>query len=194
MRNASVDFNRETEDGREHWDPEPVRLDSPDGLQPGASAPSIGGYLAMQRQLRGISREQLCGQTHIPLRSLERLESGAFDDIDDGFVRGFVRTVAGALGLDLDDTLARMSQEPTSTRESPRALARTSLLRVGVLLGGLSLVLVSVGLVGVAVQLVPGQNDASPLVIRRDHVRALAEARGASSFSETQSLVQPAPT
>jgi hypothetical protein len=84
----------------------------------------------MQRELRGITRKELCQQTQIPLRSLERLETGAFDGLDDGFVRGFVRTVADALGLDLDDTLARMSPEPTSPTDSAGKWCRGKTMRL----------------------------------------------------------------
>src|SRR4029453_15130270 len=60
---------------------------------------SIGAYLARQRELRGFTLDDLAAQTRIPRRSLERLESGVFDRAPDGFVRGFVRTVASALAL-----------------------------------------------------------------------------------------------
>jgi hypothetical protein len=188
-----VDSSRYTEHGRELWHVDPVQVDTGDAPPASASPPSIGAYLASQRQLRGISREQLCNQTQIPLRSLERLETGVFDELDDGFVRGFVRTVAIALGLDPDDTLARMTREPTSPTDSTSVLSGSGLVRIGVLVLALSLILISVGLVGVAVQYVPGQNDASPLVMRSDPVRALAEAQGVSSFSATQTLVTPIP-
>jgi hypothetical protein len=155
--------------------------------------PSIGDYLARQRQLRGISRDDLCNLTRIPLRSLERLESGIFDEIDDGFVRGFVRTVAEALGLDPDDTLARMSQEPVTLDESPRAIATLGLLRAGMLFAALALILISVGLVSVAVQYVPGRDANSSVVMRRDPVRALAEARVGPGFNATQVLDPPPP-
>lgn len=75
----------------------------------------IGEYLRRQRILRGMTAEELADLTRIPLRSLERLESGHFDGETDGFVRGFVRTVAVALGLDTDDTVARMLQEPEAS-------------------------------------------------------------------------------
>ncbi len=155
--------------------------------------PSIGGYLAAQRELRGISREGLCDLTRIPLRSLERLESGVFDQLDDGFVRGFVRTVAEALGLDPDDTLARMTPEPVTTDESPRAIVTLGLMRAGVLLAGLALILISVGLVSVALQHIPSTDGDSQLVMRRDPVRALAEARVGPGLDATQVLVPPPP-
>jgi transcriptional regulator with XRE-family HTH domain len=74
-------------------------------------AEPIGAYLARQRVLRGITLEQLAQSTRIPLRSLARLEAGAFDVEPDGFARGFVRTVAIALGLAPDETVARMLPE-----------------------------------------------------------------------------------
>ena len=67
---------------------------------------SIGAYIARQRRLRGISLEELELLTHIPRRSLERLESGAFDAEPDGFVRGFVRTVSVAIGLNSPRTVS----------------------------------------------------------------------------------------
>lgn len=187
-----MDASRDNENGRERLDPDLVRIDPDGGSQSPPQLQGIGAYLATQRRLRGISLTDVCSQTHIPLRSLERLEAGAFDTIDDGFVRGFVRTVAIALGLDLDDTLSRMSREPQTPHEAPRAFAGRGLVRIGVLVVALSLLLISVGLVGWVVHLVPGQKDVSPLVMRRDPVRALAEARGASSFNAAQALVPPA--
>jgi Helix-turn-helix domain len=77
---------------------------------------SIGEYLKRQRLLRGITVEELSATTRIPLRSLERLEAGYFDGVSDGFVRGFVRTVALALGLDADSTVARMLDEPAASQ------------------------------------------------------------------------------
>lgn len=75
----------------------------------------IGEYLKRQRLLRGMTVEELSATTRIPLRSLERLEAGYFDGVSDGFVRGFVRTVAQALGLDADATVARMLDEPAAS-------------------------------------------------------------------------------
>jgi len=186
-----VDYSRHNRENRE--DPEgdqgPRSLDeSPIDSD---SLPSIGEYLARQRELRGISREDLCNLTRIPMRSLERLESGVFDQLDDGFLRGFVRTVAEALGLDPDDTLARMTQEPVTTHESTRAIATLGLMRAGVLFAGLALILISVGLVSVALKNIPSSDGDSPLVMRRDPVRALAEARVGPAIDATQVLAPP---
>jgi hypothetical protein len=192
MRTVSVDQSSDNRESR--VDPESDRALIGSGEFPidSDTLPSIGDYLARQRQLRGISRDDLCNLTQIPLRSLVRLESGVFDQLDDGFVRGFVRTVAEALGLDPDDTLARMTREPVAINESPRAIATLGLMRAGVLFAALALILISVGLVSVAVQYVPGRDADAPVVMRRDPVRALAEARVGPGFNATQ-VLDPAP-
>jgi transcriptional regulator with XRE-family HTH domain len=143
---------------------------------------SIGRYLARQRRLRGVSLDELAGLTKIPLRSLERLEDGAFDHQADGFSRGFVRTVAEALGLDAEEAVMRLRGEPPSGDEG-LALRRLSLRRwalgSALLLGGL------VAILGLWSLWDGGASDpadeASPeIVYRRDVVRKLAEAQRAS--------------
>jgi hypothetical protein len=84
----------------------PLRREAVDGSF------AVGGWLAKQRELRGIRLEELAAITRLPVRSLERLEAGAFDGQHDGFVRGFVRTVAVAIGLDPEDAVARLLAEP----------------------------------------------------------------------------------
>ncbi len=71
----------------------------------------IGAWIARQRVLRGLSIEELERRTRIPRRSLERLEAGVFDGDRDAFARGFVRTVALAIGLDADEAVTRMLPE-----------------------------------------------------------------------------------
>ena len=142
----------------------------------------IGEYLRRQRILRGMSAEELASITRIPLRSLERLESGQFDGETDGFVRGFVRTVATALGLDADDAISRMLREPAAGAWEPHLASHGS--KRGLLLLALSITLV----VGFFV-LRAGWNlllgtastpSSREVVLWQDPVRALAEASGVS--------------
>jgi hypothetical protein len=139
---------------------------------------SIGEYISRQRRLRGISLEELADSTRIPRRSLERLEAGAYDATPDGFARGFVRTVAEALGLEPDDAVNRMRPEPLALAGPgpgwPRAVlvaALLALLFVALLAGGVRLLARSPGppAAGAAAEEVP---------VRRDAVRALAESVG----------------
>ncbi len=140
----------------------------------------IGEYLRRQRVLRGMTAVELAELTRIPLRSLERLEEGQFDGEADGFVRGFVRTVASALGLDADDTVARMLREPpagTWERHGPGRSAK-QLLAVVVFVLVLGCVFVGLSAVWNALLGDASRPASREVVIWRDPVRALAAATG----------------
>lgn len=141
----------------------------------------IGEYLRRQRILRDVSLDELASMTRIPLRSLERLERGEFDGECDGFVRGFVRTVAIALGLDVDDAVARMLQEPAVGVWERHASGRRAkqVVTIGALAATLivSLLVLQAGwrmLVGAS-----ADDPSRAVVVWRDPVRSLAEAVGA---------------
>lgn len=144
------------------------------GAEPGDG--SVGGYLARQRRLRGMSLDELASQTKIPRRSLERLEAGLFDGAPDGFARGFVRTVAEALGLDPDDAVNRLLAEPREDearlREAARRDQRQLWLWAGALVSVLAGLLILWRLLGVGEPSEVPTGD--PVVYRHDAVRALA--------------------
>lgn len=154
-------------------------------MREGAEA-SIGGYLGRQRRLRGISLEELSGLTKIPQRSLERLEAGAFDRQPDGFARGFVRTVAVALGLDPEEAVMRLLGEPLEIGE-PSRLHPAGGGRWLWLVSGLAIAALAIGLIiwgwGLESGLAARGDDSPRIVYRRDAVRALAESQ-ASRASE----------
>jgi transcriptional regulator with XRE-family HTH domain len=140
----------------------------------------IGEYLRRQRVLRGMSAEELSDLTRIPLRSLERLESGQFDGETDGFVRGFVRTVALALGLDSDDTLARMLQEPEASAWERHGPGRSTKQIFAAVVALLLLAFAALGLRAIWGLLLgdASQPASREVVIWRDPVHSLAEATG----------------
>ena len=146
--------------------------------------PSIGRYLAEQRRLRAISLEELAQLTRIPRRSLERLESGAYDGEVDGFARGFVRAVAEGLGLDPEATVMRLQCEPPSDaaeiagrmRRIRGALLAATLMLVA--LAGVALGLWKLGELVLAPRAEPGGPER---VYRRDAVRELAEQQARRS-------------
>lgn len=142
----------------------------------GDAETSAGRYLARQRRLREISLDELAARTKIPRRSLERLERGAFDGQADGFVRGFVRTVAEALGLDPNDAVMRLLREPPAAQEERRS---SPALRLGLAIGALVALalLVFAALEGsraLRERFAAGQPE---VIYRSDAVRSLAEER-----------------
>jgi hypothetical protein len=147
---------------------------SPDAQREEAFA--LGGWLAQQRELRGIRLEELAALTRLPMRSLERLEAGAFDGQQDGFVRGFVRTVAVAIGLDADDAVARLLAEPYARphRRLP------DLRRVAVAAVGVAGVLALAAAIWELARAPAGAEarGQKALLLRHDAVRALAAEHG----------------
>lgn len=148
--------------------------------QSDSEAISVGAFLRTERRRRGIILEALAVQTGIPLRSLERLEQGAFDVCGDGMARSFARAVAEALGVDPDDTVARFGNVLPFDRSG---LSRGRLLREALLWSVFLSVMVG-GLVWLANGIMAGEASAPPggwpreVVVRRDAVRALAAERG----------------
>jgi len=60
----------------------------------------FGEHLRREREMRGVSLEEIAGATRISTRFLDALEKEAWDRLPGGvFNRGFVRTVARFLGL-----------------------------------------------------------------------------------------------
>jgi cytoskeletal protein RodZ len=145
------------------------------GAEPGDG--SIGSFLARQRRLRGMSVDELASLTKIPRRSLERLEAGVFDAMPDGFVRGFVRTVADALGLDPDDAVNRLLREPredeAAVQARERQRRRRLLLRAG-LLAAVLLLLLGLWRASAGWRARDAERP-DPVVFRHDAVRALAD-------------------
>jgi len=157
---------------------------------------SIGRYLARQRRLRQISLDELAALTRIPRRSLERLEAGAFDASPDGFARGFVRTVAQALGLDPVDAVMRLMQEPGLDEPGSPVLSRLGQLPLALLGLAAAAVLVSLLLWKLLTGwLDGGGNGPSPdAVLREDPVQALVREqaqRGGATPPSGEAEAQP---
>jgi transcriptional regulator with XRE-family HTH domain len=155
---------------------------APQDGRPDAAAPadrSIGRYLASQRELRGISLDELAARTKIPRRNLERLESGVFDTQSDGFVRGFVRTVAESLGLDPHEAVMRLVGEPPGDDEELRRRRMWSAAGL-VVVALTSLLLLGMGVRLAMLWIVESSGGEPELVRRPDAVRSLVEQRDAA--------------
>jgi cytoskeletal protein RodZ len=84
---------------------------------------SFGDFLKKHREASGKSLDVVSRVTRIPKRFLAAFEENAFKEFpEEAFTRGFLRSYAVDIGLDVDDVLARYdefkrSQEPTPLRE-----------------------------------------------------------------------------
>jgi len=166
---------------------------SPDG-QTRRREHSIGAYLSRERRLRGISVGELAELTKIPTRSIERMEAGAFDGNSDGFVRGFVRTIALGLGVDPEEAIMRMLGEPADPAETAAASApafdRRLLVAVTLIVAAIGLGLAIWGWVS-RIPSAPAGDDTPKVVYRRDAVRALADEQARSEAARQNAADGP---
>lgn len=71
---------------------------------------SIGSYLRRERELRGVSLAEVADITRIPLKQLEKLEDDRLAELPgEVFIKGYLKAYARAVGLDVDDVLARFA-------------------------------------------------------------------------------------
>ena len=69
---------------------------------------ALSVWLVAGRQAREMTREHVARVTRIPMRTLDSLEEGRWDELPaDVFVRGFLRSYARCVGLSVEESLAR---------------------------------------------------------------------------------------
>ena len=78
----------------------------------------FGRYLQVQRELRGLTLEDVAKQTKIPPTLIGALEAGQSERFPERiFVLNYIRSYASAVGLSPDDAVNRFHEIP----ESPKA-------------------------------------------------------------------------
>src|SRR5258708_34454348 len=76
----------------------------------GTAMSAFGERLRREREMRGITLDEISESTKISRRHLESLEREDFDSLPGGiFNKGFVRSYARFLGLDEDQAVADYS-------------------------------------------------------------------------------------
>jgi cytoskeleton protein RodZ len=91
---------------------------------------SFGENLRREREMRGVTLEEIAESTKISTRLLRALEHEQFAELPGGvFTRSFIRAYAGYLGLDAEHVLAeyRQAAQPASDYDLNRLTAATSL-------------------------------------------------------------------
>jgi cytoskeleton protein RodZ len=87
----------------------------------------FGEHLRREREMRGISLDEICSATRIGTRFLIALENEQWDQLPGGvFNRGFVRNVAHHLGLDEESLLAEYMLATGDRATASAAVVRQS--------------------------------------------------------------------
>jgi cytoskeletal protein RodZ len=86
------------------------------------STAPFGEHLKREREMRGVSLEEISAATRISTRFLEALEKDQWEQLPGGvFNRGFIRSIARFLGLDEESLVAEYSLE-TKNRVDTRVV------------------------------------------------------------------------
>jgi cytoskeleton protein RodZ len=110
----------------------------------------FGEHLKREREMRGVSLEEISAATRISVRFLEALENEQWERLPGGiFNRGFIRSVAHFLGLDEEGLIAEYAletherpeiavwtKEPVQPRPNWAAIIRTIVVLLLLLVGG----------------------------------------------------------
>lgn len=88
---------------------------------PGADAlAAFGRHLVRERELRGLSREEVIRATRLPASAIEALEAGDPARAPHrAYVVGYLRGYAAAVGLDADEVILRYEEAMGPGGEAP---------------------------------------------------------------------------
>jgi cytoskeletal protein RodZ len=90
------------------------------------SSTPFGEHLRREREMRGVSLDEISAATRISTRFLEAIEKDQWDQLPGGvFNRGFIRSIARFLGLDEDSLVAEYALGTTSDAQLHAARERT---------------------------------------------------------------------
>ncbi len=103
----------------------------------------FGKYLSQQRELRGLSRDEVSRVTKISPSLITALEEGQVERLPGRvFVVNYVRAYAQVIGLEPDEAVLRYEEVDKATPEpSPVALERERRRRAWFILAGVLVVL-----------------------------------------------------
>ncbi|MBD2842754.1 helix-turn-helix domain-containing protein [Erythrobacter rubeus] len=92
--------------------------------EPEEAQATAGGYLRAAREQKGFELDHIAAETRIPVRHLQAIEDGAFDELPSrAYAIGFARTYARAVGLDDGDVTDLVREELAEGHARQSALA-----------------------------------------------------------------------
>ena len=78
----------------------------------------FGRFLSQQRELRGLTRDDVARSTKIPATLVAALEDGQSDRLPERvFLQNLIRAYAQVIGLSADDAITRWHEIPGVARE-----------------------------------------------------------------------------
>ncbi len=91
------------------------------------SSTPFGEHLKREREMRGVSLEEIAAATRINTRFLEAIESERWDQLPGGvFNRGFIRSIARYLGMDEDSLVAEYDLDVKGNGNSHQPVLRAA--------------------------------------------------------------------
>jgi cytoskeletal protein RodZ len=91
---------------------------------PAEPLPAFSRWLKQERELREVSPEEIAGSTRLSVSVIEALESGEERRMPPrAYVVGYLRSYAGAVGLDADEVVLRWQE---AAGEPPEVAQRRS--------------------------------------------------------------------
>lgn len=91
------------------------------------STSPFGEHLKREREMRGVSLEEVSAATRISTKFLEAIESGQWDELPGGaFNRGFIRSASRYLGLNDESMVAEYSLETNGNGTSHASARETT--------------------------------------------------------------------
>lgn len=116
----------------------------------GMSSTPFGEHLKREREMRGVSLNEISAATRISTRFLEAIENDRWNELPGGaFNRGFIRSIARFLGLDEDSLVAEYALDTsgtTSVREAAQFVKPGRNWRPVVVAAAILLALLAAGL------------------------------------------------
>lgn len=85
----------------------------------------FGSHLKHEREMRGISLEEIAASTKIQIRYLQALENNQFDQLPGTvFIKGFVRSYAKTIGCNADDLISVYDESIGSPQQDAGQIER----------------------------------------------------------------------
>lgn len=96
-------------------------VQEPQPAEQAAPAESFGRYLMRERELRGVSLEQIADKTRIWITNLKALEADDMKMLPERvFVIGYIRSYAQCIGINPDEAVLRFEEQ---YKEEPEEVA-----------------------------------------------------------------------